>query len=153
MLGFIDGRKSARFDKGSQTTKIFADVTAGSYIKFNGDLSTEAATASPFGKIFTINAANGNLEIKNLITLNSIPLDSTIGSDLILSAGTDDGTGNIPDGATFGQKNNVIIGGVTGQNRTLTIAQTAGFLSTGEVTVSNIILNSNCLKANKGAGF
>lgn len=49
---------------GPQTTKIFADVTAGSSINFNGDLSTEAATASPFGKIFTINAKNGNLTIK-----------------------------------------------------------------------------------------
>jgi hypothetical protein len=153
VLEFIDGSKAARFDKGTQTTKIFADVTAGSYIKFNGDLSTEAATASPFNKIFTIDAANGNLEIEKLITLNSISLGSTIGSDLILTAGTDDGTGNIPDGATFGQKNNVIIGGVTGQNRTLTIAQTAGFKSTDAVTVSNIILNSNGLKANKGAGF
>ncbi|MEI6152331.1 MAG: hypothetical protein WCQ10_07375, partial [Chitinophagia bacterium] len=156
--GFIDGNKAPRIDSGSQTIKIFADVTAGSDISFNTALSTQAATAgrsvtNSFDREFTINALSGNLTIDKEITLNSISFGSPTGSNLILSAGTDDGTGNIPDGATAGNKNNVIIGGVNGLNRTLTIAQTAGFLAKGQVTVSNLILNKNLLKANSGAGF
>jgi len=157
--GFIDGNKALRIDSGSQTTKIFADVTAGSFITFNSALSTEAATAGSLDREFTIYAANGNLTIgidiaiQKEITLNSTSFGSKTGSNLILSAGNDDGTGNIPDGATFGNKNNVIIGGVNGLNRTLTIGQTAGFLAKGQVTVSNLILNKNKLNANSGAGF
>ena len=101
---------------------------------------------------------NPNFELDNLGTdtyfdiLFGSSINGTSGSNLTLSAGTPV-NGSIPDANTLGLLNNIYIGGVNGPNRTLTIAQSAGFESNGSVRLSNLNLNNAGLSSNRGAGY
>jgi len=150
--GSIDGSKAKRADTVTYgTTSIFADVSAGTYIKINGNLIASTSDTSGV-KTFNISAAKGNLEIVGDVELNTSPSGNS-GSNLTMSAGTAF-NGNIPDAQqAFGTLNNIIIGGVDGFGRTLTINQCAGFLSSGTVKLTNLKLNDNKLNSNNGAGF
>ncbi|MEI7852466.1 MAG: hypothetical protein WCJ06_02045 [Planctomycetota bacterium] len=161
----IDGTKLARPDTNSiSSTKIFADITAGTDILLNGDLEVEAGSGSSSFSLreFQVTAGKsqlrpsdpksgkGNLKIDGTIFLRTT---SSAGSNLILSAGSDDtNSNNIPDGVTFGTVNYISIFGVQGLGRTLTINQCAGFKSTQSVVLGSIIINKKELNANSGSG-
>jgi len=161
----IDGTKLARPDTNSiSSTKIFADITAGTDILLNGDLEVEAVSGSSSFSLreFQVTAGKsqlrpsdsksgkGNLKIDGTIFLRTT---SSAGSNLIFSAGSDDtNSNNIPDGVTFGTVNYISIFGVQGLGRTLTVNQCAGFKSTQSVVLGSIIINKNELNANSGSG-
>ena len=146
----IDGFKVARPDINAiSSTTIFADVTAGTTIVLKGDLKTELARDLN-NRSFKINALNGNLTINGSVILQTIP-NSTNGSDLVMSAGLPINN-NIPDAATPTNLNNIVIFGVNGPNRTLTIDQCAGFKSTQSVRLKELKLNNNNHNVNSGAG-
>ncbi|MEI6152390.1 MAG: hypothetical protein WCQ10_07675, partial [Chitinophagia bacterium] len=147
----IDGSKLARPDNNSfSSTKIFANITAGTDIIFNGDLEVEAASGSNSFSLNEFQVTAGKSQLRPSDTKSgkgNLKIDGTIflrttlsgGSNLILSAGSDDtNSGNIPDSANpkFPQ-NYISIFGVQGFGRTLTINQCSGFKS-----IQSVVLGS-----------
>ena len=157
--GALDVSKNVRPDnKQYSASTLFGSITAATTITIYGNLNIAAATVLPFDRDFFITTQNGNFELANLGTktyfdiLFGSSINGTSGSDLTLSAGTSVNN-NIPDANTLGLLNNIYIGGVNGPNRTLTIAQSAGFESNGSVRLSNLNLNNAGLSSNRGAGY
>ena len=157
--GALDASKTIRPDnKQYSATTLFGSITAATTITMYGNLNIAAATIAPFDREFSITTQKGNLELANLGTktyfdiLFGSSVNGTSGSNLTLSAGTPV-NGNIPDANTLGLLNNIYIGGVNGPNRTLTIAQSAGFESNGSIRLANLNLNDAGLSSNRGAGY
>ena len=157
--GALDVSKNVRPDnKQYSASTLFGSITAATTITIYGNLNIAAATVLPFNRNFSITTQNGNFELANLGTdtyfdiLFGSSINGTSGSNLTLSAGTPL-NGNIPDANTLGLLNNIYIGGVNGPNRTLTIAQSAGFESNGSVRLANLNLNNAGFSSNRGAGY
>ena len=157
--GALDASKSVRPDNQQYSSStLFGSIKAATTITMYGNLNIAAATVAAFDRAFSITTQNGNIELANLGTktyfdiLFGSSVNGTSGSNLTLSAGTPV-NGDIPDANTLGLLNNIYIGGVNGPNRTLTIAQSAGFESNGSVRLSNLNLNNAGLSSNRGAGY